>query len=288
MHSSNTFQKWINPFSGDTSPQERLFFFIRFGMLGCFVGHGMWGLMLKPGWIPFFELFGIEKNTAHYLMPLVGAMDIAIGLIAFFRPNRAILVYALFWTLFTAMLRPLAGMGFSEFLERAGNYGLPLVFLFLYHKPQRLSDWWTALDVPNVQKLNSQWVEKALQWSIVLLLIGHGGLATFVHQHPVITRNFTFVFGGIQTTQLQIFGVCEMALALLFLWKPRAPFLLAFILVFKVAVEILHPMAGAPKEIFETIERAGDYFLPLALMTVYGFKFHTHKLFGNSQKEAKV
>lgn len=288
MQSSLSYKTWINPFSSDHSREERLFFLLRLGMLGCFVGHGMWGLMFKPGWVPFFEVFGISKNTAHYLMPLVGTMDILVGIFAFVRPNRALLYYALFWTIFTALLRPISGMGFSEFFERAGNYGLPLAMLLLYPKPKTFQDLTSTLGVPHAQALLHSNLERCLKWSIALLLMGHGGLAAFVHEHPVITRNFSFVFGNIETSALQVFGILEIVLGALFIWKPKAPYLLAFILFFKIAIEVLHPIAGSPKEIFETIERAGDYMLPLALMTVYNVHMVLRSFSGKTRKQVST
>src|SRR5438067_2156411 len=64
-------------------------------------------------------------------MPLVGTVDIAVGVMTLARPRRLFLLYATLWALWTALLRPLAGQGGWEFVERAGNYGVPLALLSL-------------------------------------------------------------------------------------------------------------------------------------------------------------
>jgi hypothetical protein len=59
-------------------------------------------------------------------MPLIASMDILTGLLVLFYPVRALLIWATVWTLWTALLRPPTGEGPWEFLERAGNYGVPM------------------------------------------------------------------------------------------------------------------------------------------------------------------
>lgn len=253
------------------SGSDQVVWLLRFGMLGCFVGHGIWGLLHKPGWLPFFEVYFIPKNTAYFLMPFVGIMDIMIGIIAFIRPNRAVLVWAAFWTLFTALLRPCAGMGMSEFFERGGNYGLPLALLFLVGLPQAKKDWFSPLLFRDIQdRLTHPWFERLVRMCLTLLLAGHGGLAFFV-QSPLLEKHLSFL-GFSMPNQLQIFGLFEMALAALVWFKPRLPLLMVFVLFFKLISESLHPIVGQSRDVLETIERMGDYILPLVLMVIYKFE----------------
>lgn len=74
-------------------------------------------------------MFGIPESWAWLLMPVVGSVDIAVGILALLTPRPAVLAYAAAWALLTALLRPLAGESVFEALERAGNYGIPLAFL---------------------------------------------------------------------------------------------------------------------------------------------------------------
>jgi hypothetical protein len=49
-----------------------------------------------------------------------------------YRPTRALIAYMAFWGLFTATLRPLAGEGIWELVERSYNYGVRAALLLLY------------------------------------------------------------------------------------------------------------------------------------------------------------
>lgn len=261
---------FINPFSSDTSYEERLFFWLRFSLLGCFVGHGFWGLVTKKGWIPFFEVFFIDSSTAFALMPLVGIMDIMVGIIAFVYPTRALLLWASFWTLFTAALRPSAGMGMSEFFERAGNFGVPLLFLGLYGIPSTFHyrQWFTKLKpLSDLTFFQGYFLECLMRLSLLSLLVGHGGLCVFM-KHQVVARNLS-ILGITEVYGLQYFGLFEIALGLVACLKPRLSWILPFVCVYKLTFELLFPVAGVPMDIFETIERMGDYIIPIILLQYY-------------------
>ena len=237
--------------------------------MGCFVGHGFWGIVGKSGWIPFFQIFYFSEETIRFMMPAIGILDITIGICAFFIPTRALLIWAAIWTFFTAMLRPSAGMGMSEFFERAGNYMLPLAFLWLVNGFDRSQRLWTVL-TKNSLSLENRGREFAFfaRLAIALLLIGHGGLA-FFNDHPVLTKHFNYLGLNPLGLDMKVFGLFEMTLGSFFFMFPRTKGLLVFILIFKIASELLHPLAGMPIDVFETIERMGDYILPVILLTYY-------------------
>ncbi|UTA69299.1 hypothetical protein [Emticicia sp. 21SJ11W-3] len=273
----------INPFSGRYSYEEKLFFWLRFGVLGCFVGHGFWGLVLKKGWVPFFKVFFIDEPIAYNFMPVIGTMDILIGLVVFFYPNRALLLWASFWTLFTAMLRPSASMGMSEFFERAGNYGIPILFLLLHGLPATAKQWFEKLKpLGSVSYMQASVIEWVSRLSLFSLLAGHGGLAVFMN-HPTLIKNMTGVGLPMTGVNLHIFGLVEIALAFLVLLKPRIPGLLIFICLYKLGYELLFPIVGNPIDIFETIERMGDYVLPIIL-----FEYYRSKYFNQSRQHTMV
>jgi hypothetical protein len=96
-----------------------------------FVGHGAFGLMTKAAWVPYFAVVGLPEPIAYRLMPVIGALDVTLGLLVALRPVRAALLYMACWGLWTAALRPLAGEPLWEFLERAPNWAVPLAFLCL-------------------------------------------------------------------------------------------------------------------------------------------------------------
>ena len=106
-----------------------LHWILRLAVAACFIGHGAFGIITKAAWLPYFAVFGIPESWAWRLMPVVGAVDIAVGTLTLFQPVRAVVLYMAFWGFQTACLRPLAGQGVWELLERAGNYGVPLAFL---------------------------------------------------------------------------------------------------------------------------------------------------------------
>jgi len=106
-----------------TRPEVTIHWLLRIGCAMCFVGHGAWGVITKSGWVPLYGVFGIPASLAWKTMPVIGAVDITFGALVLFFPFRALFGYMALWTLLTALLRPLAGLGVWEFLERAGNYG---------------------------------------------------------------------------------------------------------------------------------------------------------------------
>jgi hypothetical protein len=107
-----------------------------------FVGHGAFGIMTKAAWVPYFGLVGIPPELAFKLMPIVGSVDITLGLVVgLIRPARVILLYMAFWGLLTATIRPLAGEPIWEFVERVPNWAIPLVFLGLRGLGRSRSEW---------------------------------------------------------------------------------------------------------------------------------------------------
>ena len=76
----------------------------------CFIGHGVWGVITKAAWLPFFVPFGISEDWAWKLMPVIGTFDITMGLLILHRPRRLILAWMVGWATLTAALRPIAGV----------------------------------------------------------------------------------------------------------------------------------------------------------------------------------
>jgi hypothetical protein len=95
------------------------------------VGHGAFGIITKSVWVNYFAVVGIPEWLAYRMMPLIGTVDIFLGLLVALRPIRAALLYMACRGLWTATLRPLAGEPLWEFLERAPNWAVPLAFLYV-------------------------------------------------------------------------------------------------------------------------------------------------------------
>ncbi len=252
MTPKNVIQGLVCIFTRDTPLPERLHWILRFSSALCFIGHGAWGIIKKAGWLPFYDIFGIPPDIAYATMPIVGALDITLGVAILIVPLRAVLFYMVFWALFTAMLRPMAGMGWWEFLERAGNYGAPLALLYLGGSGYR----------PGTMVFY-------LRVFTALLLIGHGGYGAF-HQKAMLVSHLAAVhvppaqmIDGL--TFIRYFGLFEILLGVLVFFKPH-PRLCLFVVFWKLATEFLYVIHGPVAwEIFEFIERWGSYGVPLAL-----------------------
>lgn len=255
-----------------------LHWILRVGALWCFVGHGAFGIIGKAGWLPYYRVFGVSDSLAWDTMPIIGAIDIAIGILILVRPMRAVLVYAIFWTVLTALLRPLAGQGlWQEVFERGGNYGLVMALLLLVGFGNRTMRSWFEYAPPRELSLD---LAKALGWTlricIALLLVGHGGFGiTHLHDEEWITYLGVLGVGPEAASPLLIatIGWFEVALGLAILIRPYRRLIL-FVLAWKVGTELLRPLAGEP--VWDFVERGGDYFLPLALLLLQGVLIRRH------------
>src|ERR1700759_1348440 len=102
--------------------EQKIHYTLRIAMAMCFIGHGAFGIITKPIWCNYFAVFGISREMAYRLMPVLGTADILLGMLILARPMRAIAGWLVVWGLLTAALRPLSGEHFAELVERAGNY----------------------------------------------------------------------------------------------------------------------------------------------------------------------
>ena len=99
--------------------ERQLHWILRVGVIGCFIGHGAYGLLTKEAWVPYFGVVGIDRTWAYRLMPWIGAMDVSLGLTMAVVPLRIVLLHLTVWGIWTAILRLLSGDSVWEFVERA-------------------------------------------------------------------------------------------------------------------------------------------------------------------------
>jgi hypothetical protein len=235
---------------------------LRTGVAMCFLGHGAFGLITKQAWVPYFGVAGIPEPWAWKLMPWVGTMDVAIAFLAFIWPSRALFAWAAAWAVWTALLRPLAGQGWPEFFERAGNYGVPLAILAFL-----------GLRGPWLARLPEEWPQPAeavrrrtilvLQLALATLLAGHSACALLL-QKPALAQHYA-VFGPADPVRVMLaVGWFEALLAVAVL-TIRVPAVPLFACIWKVATESLFLTSGTQAPMFEVIERGGSYIVPLTL-----------------------
>ncbi len=235
---------------------------LRAGMALCFLGHGAFGLMTKAAWVPYFAVAGVPSPWAWRLMPWIGAMDVALALLAFLWPCRALFAWAAVWTVWTALLRPFAGQGWPEYFERAGNYGVPIAVLAIIglrgHWFVRLPDCW-----PEMTNAVRRRVVLILQVALTSLLAGHAACALML-QKPALAHHYEIFSPSSPVRLMLAVGWFEAALAVAVL-VVRVPALVGFACLWKLATESLFLASGAPAPVFEVIERGGSYVVPLAL-----------------------
>jgi hypothetical protein len=253
----------------ETPDATVLHWILRVAVAGCFIGHGAFGIITKAAWLPYFAIWGIPEAWAWKLMPMIGAVDITVGVLTLFQPTRAIVLYMMVWGLQTACLRPLAGQGVWELLERAGNYGVPLAFLVLLGRGRSLADWFSARPMPPLTDQRASAIGCVLRATTALLLIGHGGFDFAMGKDwSGYAAAIAIAPGTLASHPLRpLAGWFECSLGLLVLaWPARG--LLLFVVAWKLGTEALRPLAGEP--IWEFIERAGSYGAPLALAWLRG------------------
>ena len=120
---------------------HRIYWLLRLACAAEFIGHGAFGIITKAAWVPYFGVVGIPEDLAYTLMPVIGTVDISLGILVLLRPVRAGLLYMAFWGFMTATIRPLSGEPIWEFLERAPNWGVPLALLFLRGRGTTVREW---------------------------------------------------------------------------------------------------------------------------------------------------
>lgn len=246
---------------------RRVTWILRVGAGLCFIGHGAFGVLGKAAWLPYFAVVGIGPELAFELMPIIGVVDILVGLLVIFWPHPAALAYMVFWAFWTAVLRPLAGEPVWETLERAGNYGVPLALLLLVvgaggsHGADRSGADETRRK-NDVSPHGMRWTLGVLRWTTALLLAGHGALG-LITRKPLLAEHYASI--GLSSAWLPAVGAFELVLALAVLLS-RQPVLYAGVAVWKLSTELLFPLSGAP--VWEFIERAGSYAAPLAVLAL--------------------
>src|ERR1700761_2746374 len=241
--------------------QQKIHYTLRFAVAMCFIGHGFFGIITKPIWVNYFAVFGIGKVMAYQLMPVLGAVDILFGIVMLVYPLRIIPMWLVVWGIVTALLRPMSGEPFAEFIERAGNFGAPFVLLMLSGGVQaNVKSWFKPLD-PNFISDPKTFAKAVTVLKVVvfLLLIGHGWL-NLIEKKGLISQYKALGFANPAGTA-HIIGIFEIIAGISVLIKPIRAILIVFF-IWKAGSELFYPHW----EVFEWVERGGSYAAILALI----------------------
>jgi hypothetical protein len=239
---------------------KKIYYILRVSVSMCFIGHGAFGIVTKPIWCNYFALFGIGQTMSYRLMPILGSLDIILGILFLFKPIRAIAAWLVAWGTMTALCRPLTGEPFAEFIERAGNFGAPLCLLLLTGGIELNKRWFFSTLQPDtpVNDKSLSLVKMTLQVVVFLLLAGHGWLN--ILQKPALLNEYNILGFSNPMNIALLTGIFEIMAAIAVLVKPVRPMVFIF-LVWKMGSELFYPHL----EILEWVERGGSYGTLLAL-----------------------
>ena len=249
---------------GLNGPTQRIYHTLRIASAMCFFGHGAFGIITKAIWCNYFAVFGVGHDLAYRLMPLVGSIDILMGLSLLVYPTRAIFGWLVGWGFVTAALRPLSGEPAGELLERAGNFGAPLALLLLTGSIGSPKTWWSRIDSnrrPDARRYARALI--CLRIVVFLLLLGHGWL-NFIEKKSLLQQYAGLGFEN-PVSAAHVIGILEMTAALSVLLRP-ARWVIFSLFIWKMATECFYPHWEA----FEWIERGGSYGSLLALWFALG------------------
>jgi hypothetical protein len=244
----------------------KLHWLLRLALCCEFVGHGAFGVLTKAAWLSYFALFGIPEAWAWRLMPVVGSVDIALGTLTLVAPTRAGLLYMSWWGLFTALLRPLAGEGWWEFFERAYNFGMPSLMLWVHGPGTSAGSWLAVLTtIPRLTVAKARTYQWALQAMMASMLIGHGGLGLVMGKPNLLQLYAAVELGGFSMplpTVRAVIGGVEMLLGVCCLAVKSVAFFLG-VCLWKLGTEGLYVPAQAYGAWWEVLERSSSYAAPL-------------------------
>tara|TARA_B100001248_G_C27397642_1_gene466848 strand:- start:5945 stop:6412 length:468 start_codon:yes stop_codon:yes gene_type:complete len=116
---------------------DTVFFLCKSCLALLLIGHGGFGFAVeKQMLINHWQSIGVDADIAFITQ--VGYGEFLLGILIFLTPVRPLILLALLWKLFTEFLYvpadTVAGMGIInifEWIERWGDYGIPLVMIYI-------------------------------------------------------------------------------------------------------------------------------------------------------------
>ncbi|MBI3627612.1 MAG: hypothetical protein HY220_02610 [Candidatus Sungbacteria bacterium] len=115
---------------------QKINWILRLGVAGEFLGHGLLAINGKKDWIGWISsLAHVSPENAATLLLLIGVSDVIVAGIILVRPVRPVLLWAAFWGFWTALVRPIVGVGWLDFIERFTNFAAPLALFYVTKLP---------------------------------------------------------------------------------------------------------------------------------------------------------
>jgi hypothetical protein len=204
------------------------------------------------------------------------------------------------WALWTAILRPLAGnlekvlidgewivrlatdsmqvakMQTWEFWERAGNWFPPFLLLLMGGGfATTRKDLFSSYREPEIKDSMIDTLFFLLKTSLALLLIGHAGFG-FAVEKKMLIDHWQSIGVNADVAFITKVGYAEFALGVLVFLAPLRP-LIFIALGWKLFTEFLYVPADTVVgmgvvNIFEWIERWGDYGVPLCMLYILSYR----------------
>ncbi len=117
---------------------------LRVGLAGVFVGHGAFSLLGEEEFLKMIMDFtGADVVLGGKLLLTIGILDVLVGLAILLKPIRAVLLWAVIWTSWTAIMHilPFVGDPIWELFEKIITPTAALALLLLYGWPKNIKDW---------------------------------------------------------------------------------------------------------------------------------------------------
>ncbi len=112
---------------------KKIEWLLRVGVAGEFIGHGLLAIEGKKDWVGWIaQMIHVSVPTATTLLLLIGIVDVVMALLILLKPIRPLLLWMALWGFWTALVRPLVGVGWLDFIERSANWAAPLALFYFY------------------------------------------------------------------------------------------------------------------------------------------------------------
>lgn len=113
--------------------EKKFEWLLRIGVAGEFLGHGLLAIGGKASWLGWIgDMLKVDVATATTLLTLIGITDVIVAIIVLVKPLKPVLLWAALWGFWTAILRPIVGESFLDFIERFANWAAPLALYYFY------------------------------------------------------------------------------------------------------------------------------------------------------------